>query len=1197
MLKTNLRRPGHKLVLLKLVVVVSLWFYSSLAFAEQTQTKHGEHLDLIKIGVLSQQGGDEVLKTWLPLAYYLNQTLPAYHFHILPLELAEIHTAVETRAVDFLLTNPGNFIELEYHKKLHPLLTVRKEYGEQSLNRFGAVIFAKKTNVTISSIEDLKAKTFMGVKPADFGGFQLAWGEFKKNDLDPFTDLSELFFSGYPQSAVVLAVRDGLVDAGSVNTGVIESMVMTGQVKLEDFRILQQKKVQGFPFLLSTDLYPEWPLAYLGDSNPVLVELVRKALLTMPGNIIRSGGVKIIGWDEPGDFKVAHELLRQLQVGAYKNNSESSLLSTMSQYTGWFVVIFVLMMIMMMFMLRAFLLNRRLLSAKGDLEGKIKEGELLEYSLQRERNFLRTLLENISEGVVACDTEGKITLYNMAALDIGGLSEGSIKGRYWYEVFDLYQKDGVTPLEEAGNPFARVLATHSIFNNEMVVKRNNLNRNILMSGKAIVDEAGIKVGVVLSMHDVTNRIINERRLKKSERELRAILDDMQDTYYRTNLEGKIVRASLSVIKMFGYTAEEVLGVELIELYVEPDGRAKFLEALEESNGEIQNHQSPMWHKDGHIIWVSTSAHYHYDNDGKIDGVEGVTRDITELKLAEASLFEEKERAQITLRSIGDGVITVDINGNVLYLNPYAEQMLGSSLDAAFKKPLDSLLYFTDAVTKIKLDSPVLRCLKKEGVIISEHIHAVRNDGAHFAVKLTVSPMRDHAGAVKGVVMVMHDVSEMWKMAQQLSYQATHDSLTGLINRREFDQQLNHALQRCIKTGCEHTLCYMDLDQFKIVNDTCGHTAGDRLLKQLSQVLVSHVRDNDIFARLGGDEFGLLLENCPLEKAEPIVEKIRKTVKEFRFAWKEKNFELGVSIGMVPVTSGSASVTELLSEADAACYVAKNLGRNRVHKYQYGDSEMVRHKSEMQWVNRIQLALQEGRLISYCQEIRPLDESAISYSEILVRMLDEKGEIVLPGAFIPAAERYDLMSKIDCWVIRDVFFHMRNVAAPSNMHYTINLSGQSVGDHNVLQHIIDNMQENNIDPSKICFEITETAAVANLDSARIFIDQLHGLGCKFALDDFGSGLSSFAYLKNLNVDFLKIDGSFVRDIDHDPVDYAMVASIHRIGHLMGMKTIAEFVEDDEILERLKEIGVDYVQGFNVDIPRPLSELANEKIVGE
>jgi diguanylate cyclase (GGDEF)-like protein len=424
---------------------------------------------------------------------------------------------------------------------------------------------------------------------------------------------------------------------------------------------------------------------------------------------------------------------------------------------------------------------------------------------------------------------------------------------------------------------------------------------------------------------------------------------------------------------------------------------------------------------------------------------------------------------------------------------------------------------------------------------------------------------------------------MWELAQQLSYQASHDALTGLINRREFDRQLEQALHDSQNTGREHTLCYMDLDQFKVVNDTCGHIAGDRLLKQLSQVLIADIRNNDVFARLGGDEFGLLLEGCGLEKAEQVVEKIRQQVKDFRFSWEDKTFELGVSIGMVPITKDSPSVTELLSESDAACYVAKELGRNRVHRYRHGDTDLVKHKNEMQWVHRIQNALEQGRFVTHFQEIVSTQSGQCRCSEILVRMLDEDGELVLPGAFIPAAERYHLMSNIDRWVIHDVFSRLSQLSNTDEMMFAINLSGQSIGDETLLKYVLENIKQYDIDPARICFEITETAAVANLDSARQFIGHLHDMGVKFALDDFGSGLSSFAYLKNLNVDYLKIDGSFVRDIALDPVDFAMVASINKIGHLMGIETIAEFVEDEDILECLRDIGVDFAQGYYIHRP--------------
>lgn len=1174
---------------MRLIVLLALLNPGFFSNARADVPQPSSAISIVKIGVLAHRGQKEVTTTWGPLLGYLDASLSPYQFHIVPLDFAEMHDVVANHAVDFILTSPGNFIDLQKSFAVQPLVMLKKEYLGNELDEFGAVIFTRADKQEINSIKDLKSKSFMGVNSGAFGGFQMAWNEFKKSSFDPFTELSDLQFSGFPHSAVVAAVRNGLVDAGTVRTGILESMHDQGLIDIKNFKILNPQIRQGFPYLLSTELYPEWSMAALADTDPVLAKALLESLKNMPDDIIKSGLERIIGWSTPSDYQSVHELLQKLQVGAYKDAGSFSLLLFLQEYFSWVLVIVTLLMLMIMFMLHIIFLNKRILHAKNNLERKIQESNILENSLQRERNFLRALLNNISDGVIACDNDGSVTLYNQAAIDIAGLRAGNLNNRHYSNVLEFYGSDGLSRIDPQDCPFKRVLNGETVKNLELVIKSDNQPRNLLISGHSIVNENAEEIGAVLSLHDVTERIASEQRLRDSEKELRNIMDSMQDTYYRTDVDGKVLVVSKSIINMLGYTFEESIGVDLPSLYVEPGGRAKFLQTLKDNNGEIQNYQMPMWHKQGHIIWVSTSAHFHYDKDGNIDGVEGVTRDITEVKNAEAQLFQEKERAHITLQSIGDGVITMDASGAIQYLNPYAEQMVGCSSDAAVYKPLREFLHFSDAATNVPLEDPVQKCLDgKEIIVFSEHIHAVRSDGTRFAVKLTVSPMRNQDGDIKGVVMVMHDVSEMWKMAQQLSYQASHDALTGLINRREFDQQLSIALERSKKTGREHSLCYMDLDQFKIVNDTCGHIAGDRLLKQLSQVLVSDVRENDIFARLGGDEFGLLLEGCSLDSAEPIVEKIRKTVKEFRFTWEDKSFELGVSIGMVPVSKDSASITELLSEADAACYVAKDLGRNRIHKYQHGDTELVKHKSEMQWVNRIQLALKEGRFISYYQSIQPLQCDDNHYSEILLRMLDENGDIVLPGAFIPAAERFHLMSSIDRWVIRDVMSYLSEISATSDMSYTINLSGQSVGDKKILQYIIDCLSEFNVDPSIFCFEITETAAVANLDSARVFIDQLHELGCKFALDDFGSGLSSFAYLKNLNVDYLKIDGSFVRDIAHDPVDYAMVSSINRIGHLMGIKTIAEFVEDREILQRLKEIGVDYVQGYSIDVPKPLSE---------
>lgn len=432
--------------------------------------------------------------------------------------------------------------------------------------------------------------------------------------------------------------------------------------------------------------------------------------------------------------------------------------------------------------------------------------------------------------------------------------------------------------------------------------------------------------------------------------------------------------------------------------------------------------------------------------------------------------------------------------------------------------------------------------------------------------------------------------------ERLSYQATHDVLTGLVNRREFERRLEIALISARQEGRVHALFYLDLDQFKIVNDTCGHVAGDELLRQLTVLLQSKVRDTDLLARLGGDEFGVLLENCPLEQAQVVADLLRQTVKDFHFVWHNKPFVIGVSIGLVPLNQDCESLACVLSRADTACYTAKDLGRNRVHVYRAGDSELAVRQGEMNWVARITHAIEENRFRLFYQTIMPLadEDREGEHFEILLRMLDDdQGELIPPMAFIPAAERYNLMPSIDRWVVSTAFgLYWKIFPATVDVQRhtcTVNLSGPSLCDDHFLEFIKRQFQLYQVPCQHICFEITETAAITNLARATEFINALRVMGCRFSLDDFGSGLSSFTYLKNMAVDYLKIDGSFVRDMVDDPMDAAMVESINQVGHVMGLKTIAECVENEDVLARLREIGVDFVQGYAIKRPSPLDEL--------
>jgi diguanylate cyclase (GGDEF)-like protein/PAS domain S-box-containing protein len=578
---------------------------------------------------------------------------------------------------------------------------------------------------------------------------------------------------------------------------------------------------------------------------------------------------------------------------------------------------------------------------------------------------------------------------------------------------------------------------------------------------------------------------------------------------------------------------------------------------------------------------------------------GLQSEIEERKRDGARLYREKELAQITLESIGDGVITTGIAGKVDYLNPVAEQLTGWTNVEARGLPLSKVLMLMDEATGLAVVDPVKRCLE-EGCSsrLSDHTVLVhRNEDRDFAVQVAISPVHDRERHCIGTVVVFHDVTEIRGIARRLSYQASHDSLTGLVNRQEFERRLRRLLENARSEARCHAMCYLDLDQFKVVNDTCGHIAGDELLRQLAVALQSGVRENDTLGRLGGDEFGVLLEGCPLDRAISIAEGLRQIVQDFRFAWQDRVFEIGACIGLVPINADSGSLTEVLSSADAACYVAKSGGRGRVHVYEPDEMTVAQRHGEMQWVSRIGAALEEGRAQLYAQPTLPLSNKArrCEYSEILLRIYNEEGTLVPNAAFLPAAKRYNMMPTIDRWVIRKFCSLVAEAQVPLHPGpgiFAINLSGQSLSDESFLDFVVDQLRQSQVEPNNICFEITETAAIANLTRAMRFISVLKEMGAHFALDDFGSGLSSFAYLKNLHVDFLKIDGSFIKDTKEDPVDYAMVKIINQIGNVMDIRTIAEAVERQSVLAKLKELGVDYAQGFAIAEPASLQEsLAN------
>ena len=596
--------------------------------------------------------------------------------------------------------------------------------------------------------------------------------------------------------------------------------------------------------------------------------------------------------------------------------------------------------------------------------------------------------------------------------------------------------------------------------------------------------------------------------------------------------------------------------------------------------------------DGSYLWCRSRAQVVRDDNGTPVRMVGTLTDISDLKAAEARAFSEKELAHVALAAIGDAVITTDTDGNITYCNRVAEALLGRTIDALRHRPLAlacRIVSETSGLQVIDLVGPAIDGSDAPALEDTLLLHGL--DGQIIPIDHSVAPIRNFSGTIIGAVVVLHDVSEGRQHAAELTYQANHDALTGVLNRRAFETQLNSLIRDTISPP-QYAVLYLDLDQFKVVNDTCGHAAGDELICQISMILQQSVREGDLLARLGGDEFGVVLLDCNDIDAIRIAEQLRESVANIRFAWAGQQFAVGVSVGMVAVTHGASTLKEVMKAADAACYMAKEKGRNRVHVYRADDIELTVRHHEMTWVARIRNALESDRFCLYAQPIVALQEGAGNddrrgdHVEILLRMLDDNDRIIVPMAFIPAAERYGLMIQIDRWVIHNTF---RMLALPDSRITTcaINLSGGSIDDDHFFAYLLEQQRLHGVAWTMLCFEITETAAIANLSKAATLITRLRDLGCRFALDDFGAAMSSFSYLKHLPVDYLKIDGSFVKDMLTDPTDRAMVDAINNIGHVMGKQTIAEFVENDAILACLRTMGVDYAQGYGIGKPEPVA----------
>src|SRR5882724_1709444 len=574
----------------------------------------------------------------------------------------------------------------------------------------------------------------------------------------------------------------------------------------------------------------------------------------------------------------------------------------------------------------------------------------------------------------------------------------------------------------------------------------------------------------------------------------------------------------------------------------------------------------------------------------VTGVEIIpTQTVQQLRLTADST--EPGMHTLALDSLAEAIIATDAAGLITYINPAAERLTGSGASAAIGKTLEDIVGFVDETDRRLLSDPVRQALTS-GAPVNLSRRALllsRANGSERSIELSASPIRNDVKELIGAVVLLHDVTELRGPARQMSYQATHDALTGLVNRREFEGRLEEAIESGNRGDGQHVLCYLDLDRFKVVNDTSGHLAGDSMLREVAKVLRDAVRDSDTVARLGGDAFGMLLIGCPLEKARQIADDVCRAVGDYRFVWKDKIFNIGTSVGLVEISRESGTLEELLAAADTACYVAKKQGSGRVVVYSARDEALARHTGEIQWLQRLQGALKENRFHLYQQvTVAAHGDDGGPAPDVLLRLQDDAGHELPPSEFMRAAERYRLMGLVDRWVVQTTFAALGRGAIPVPAHRSvaINISGQTLGDAQFLEFVVECFDTSGVAPAQVCFEINESAVIANLDLARRFVGVLHGMGCQFALDDFGSGVGSFSNLKNLPLDYLKIDGSFMRNLERDTVNQAMVAAMIKLARTLNFKVIAEQVEDAASVDVARRMGVDYLQGYAIRRPQPL-----------
>ena len=729
-----------------------------------------------------------------------------------------------------------------------------------------------------------------------------------------------------------------------------------------------------------------------------------------------------------------------------------------------------------------------------------------------------------------------------------------------------------------------------------------LNREIVDAAEAAVFGTRVNLadnGIpgIGQLGDNVNRLFDALNTKDRQmRQREALFQDLANTMPEVVLvhRDRVIFANNAASALLGLTPEQLTGRPFTDL-VRPAYRALTRKNI---SGRLAGEPVPDRYEiqlisgDEGGLWVETTGAL-IDYRGQ-KAVLSIARDVSHRKSLEANLGRGKQQAQITLESIGEGVITADTEGVIDYLNGAAEKITGMARESAVGKRLTDLMTLVDETDRKDLGDPVARCLaERRPVGLGRRALMISKDGSReISVELTASPIIAAGDTVAGAVVIMHDVTELRGLTRRISYQAAHDALTGLINRTEFERRLAETLEAAAGESTTSVLCYMDLDRFKAVNDTCGHLAGDNMLREVAKLIRDQVRDSDVVARLGGDEFAMLLIRCPLDKARQIADDVCNAIRDYRFVWQDRIFTIGISIGLVEVSREGGTLKDLLSAADSACYVAKQQGRGRVHVYSARDEVSARQRGDIHWLRQLQLSLRENRFEIHAQ---PVISTAGRIArgpalEVLLRMRDEDGKLVQPRQFIPAAERYQLMATIDRWMVQATLSAIANgaIRLPDERSCSINLSAQALAEDGFLDFVVECLDHSQVAPGRICFEVGEHAVMERFDQARRFVAVLHGIGCQFGLDDFGSGLGSFTTLRDLSIDYLKIDGTYTRELRPETLNHQVVTAVTAVSRILGFRVIAEQVETQADFEALRTIGVDFIQGNFVDRPHLLGE---------